>query len=68
MKCRAYNDPNPDKRAMLDCVSNFIDAINRRLRAGRVRNTKFTVEFRTDVFKQGKERLGTTLLTAGLRQ
>ena len=51
MKYRAYNDPNPDKKAILDCVSNFIDAINRSLRAGTVRNTKFTVEFRTDVFK-----------------
>ena len=51
MKCRAYNDPNPDKRAILDCVSNFIDAINRSLRAGTVRNTKFTDEFCTAVFK-----------------
>ena len=51
MECRAYIHPNPDKRAILDSVSNFIDAISRSLRAGTVRNTKFTVEFRTDVFK-----------------
>ena len=51
MVCRAYNHPNPDKWAILDSVSNSVDAISRSLRAGTVRNTKFTVEFRTDVFK-----------------
>ena len=51
MECRAYIHPNPDKRAILDSVSNFIDATSKSLRAGTVRNTKFTVELRTDVFK-----------------
>ena len=51
MVCRAYNHPNPDKWAILDSVSNLVDAISRSLRAGTVRNTKFIVEFRTDVFK-----------------
>ena len=36
---------------MLDSVSSFLDGVTRTLRAGAVRNTKFMVEFRTDVFK-----------------
>ena len=51
MVCRAYSHPNPDKHAILNSVSNFVDAISRSVRAGTVRNTKFTVEFRTNVFK-----------------
>ena len=32
-------------------ISSFLDGVTRSLRVGTVRNTKFTVEFRTDVFR-----------------
>ena len=48
---RLFTHPNPSKRAILDSVSNLIDAVNRSLRMGIIRSTTFTTEFRTDVFK-----------------
>lgn len=50
-KYRSFNTPNPEARYILDSISNFIDGINRSLRLGTVRQGKFSVEFRTDVFK-----------------
>ena len=36
---------------MLDCTSNFVTAIKKSLKVGTVRQCKFDVEFRLDVFR-----------------
>ena len=48
---RSFITPTPNERVMLDSISSFLNGVTRSLRVGTVRNTKFTVEFRTDVFR-----------------
>ena len=48
---RSFITPKPNERVVLDSISSFLDGVTRSLRVGTVRNTKFTVEFRYDVFR-----------------
>ena len=48
---RSFITPTPNERVVLDSISSFLDGVTRSLRVGTVRNTKFTVEFRTDIFR-----------------
>ena len=48
MLAKVFHHP---MRVVLDGVSSFLDGVTSILRAGAVGNTKFTVEFRTDMLK-----------------
>lgn len=48
---RLYNTPQPERRVLLDNVSNFISCVNKSLKAGTVKVYKFCVEFRLDAFR-----------------
>ena len=48
---REYECPQPDTRAILDCVSRFKQAVNCSLKSGSVGNNCIRIEFRLDVFR-----------------
>ena len=48
---RTFLNPQPSFRAILDSVGNFREAVERSLKLGVIRNSKFTLLFRTDVFR-----------------
>ena len=50
MNCRSFIQPSPHHRTVADNISNFITAVQSSLRVGTVRNSKFLVSFRCDVF------------------
>jgi hypothetical protein len=47
---RSFTHPSPEKRAILDSVSNLMTAIKTSLKSGCLRNCTFSVCFRRDVF------------------
>ena len=48
---RLFNHPQPEKRVILDNVSNLVSAINKSLSLGTVRMHTFSVDFNFDVFR-----------------
>ena len=48
---RKFYNPLPDVRSIMDSVDNFITAIKNSLSKGITKNTRFTVKFRSDVFR-----------------
>ena len=48
--CRSFIQPSPHHRTIADNISDFITAVQNSLRVGTVRNSKFLVPFRCDVF------------------
>ena len=47
---RAFNNPNPPERAVLDAISSLTTQIKLSLKLGTVRRCSFSVCFRRDVF------------------
>ena len=66
-KYRYFYNPRPLQRDILDCVSCFVDALNKSLKKGVNRACHLTVEFHTDIsvfckgspYQHGKGRLYT---------
>lgn len=48
---RCYNNPHPQRRVVLDHVSDFISSVSKSLKCGTIRASKFSIEFRLDVFR-----------------
>ena len=48
---RTFTEPHLPERVVLDAVSSLTTAIKHSLRLGTIRNSKFNVNFRRDVFK-----------------
>ena len=48
---RCYNNPHPQRRVVLDHVSDFISSVSKSLKCGTIRASKFSIGFRLDVFR-----------------
>ena len=48
--CRAYNEPFPSQRDILDASSNLRSCIKNSLKRGTTRSCTFKIEVRTDIF------------------
>ena len=48
--CRSFNNPSPPQRVLSNALSSLQSALQESLKAGLIRNCKFNLEFRGDVF------------------